>query len=926
MKYALVRAAGMRGLFTATVLTLIFTTAGTASAAEVFWGLTTDQQLVRFSDTAPGTPIVTLPITGLPAGEQMLAISIMSKGMFIGISSSGRVYTLDRHTGAATALAAQTGRLIVPSGAAFDFGNGELTSDTGQRIRINTSGDWGEILLPPFTPAGAHLVATGGGQEHAFGGNALAEEVVIDSATDQVYGVNRNANPPALLLVGALGVDTSDAAGLTNAVRNELDDSSRTAVYAALTVGGVPRLYLIDDTAHASLVGAIGSAPITSLTTDREVLRIIGPPGSTYPIPNSGAMSRVGLVEASTTVTFTLQRTGDDTVPADYQVQTLGGAATPGQDYVDVPPHSVHFEAGEAQKDIAITLIGDAVPERDEVFYLKAEEITSNFFRAADEFMIDILDDDNPAPVLTLTSPSSTTLTVLADSITISGTFNDDAPGVTASLLKLPLFEGSPYWSSDTSPFTFANIPLTLGVNRFSLYATDALGKTAGVSLVIVRGEEQSFIFAEGATGNFFDTDLLFANPNSEDVPVSIDFLREDGVVIPYTLTVPASRRVTVNVDAIPGLEATAMATLAHTSSAPIIAERTMRWGAGGYGASGDKASSAASTKWLFAEGSEGWFSTFLLLVNPQTSSNDVTVRFLLESGTPVTKTFTIAPRARLTIDAGSIPELVNQSFGMDVTFAQPGVAERSMYFGRSPLWAGGHESAGVTDAATEWFLAEGATGPFFETFVLAANPSSTPADVTFTFLTSTGAPITKTKQIAANGRLTVNIEMEDPALANVAVSTHVTSSVPIIVERSQYWPYTPDVWYEAHNSFGVTAPGTHWGLAEGRVGGPEGYQTYILLANPDPTQTAEILIRFLPDHGDPVYKFFSVPPASRFNVAVDLVQVPELVDVTFGAEIVSTKVPIIVERSMYSNANGQVWAAGTNATATRLRPGDFFP
>ena len=49
------------------------------------------------------------------------------------------------------------------------------------------------------------------------------------------------------------------------------------------------------------------------------------------------------------------------------------------------------------------------------------------------------------------------------------------------------------------------------------------------------------------------------------------------------------------------------------------------------------------------------------------------------------------------------------------------------MYFGTTRLFEGGHESAGVTDAAHEWFLAEGATGPFFETFVLVGNPSATP-------------------------------------------------------------------------------------------------------------------------------------------------------------------------------------------------------
>jgi hypothetical protein len=45
---------------------------------------------------------------------------------------------------------------------------------------------------------------------------------------------------------------------------------------------------------------------------------------------------------------------------------------------------------------------------------------------------------------------------------------------------------------------------------------------------------------------------------------------------------------------------------------------------------------------------------------------------------------------------------------------------------------------------------------------------------------------------------------------------------------------------------------------------------------------------------------------------------VPELAGESFGALIEATQ-PIVVERSMYSNANGTVWAAGTNATATPL-------
>ena len=65
--------------------------------------------------------------------------------------------------------------------------------------------------------------------------------------------------------------------------------------------------------------------------------------------------------------------------------------------------------------------------------------------------------------------------------------------------------------------------------------------------------------------------------------------------------------------------------------------------------------------------------------------------------------------------------------------------------------------------------------------------------------------------------------------------------------------------------------------------------------------------------------KTFTVNPNSRFNVAVSGAA-PELQNEEFGALIeVTNGLGIGVERAMYSDALGQVWAAGTNALATRL-------
>jgi autotransporter-associated beta strand protein len=429
----------------------------------------------------------------------------------------------------------------------------------------------------------------------------------------------------------------------------------------------------------------------------------------------------------------------------------------------------------------------------------------------------------------------------------------------------------------------------------------------------------RDYYLSEGATGTFFDLDILVANPTATAAPVTFTFLLPDGTTRVEQRTVAAFARLTLNVDTLAGLTDTAVSTVVTSDTGvPLVVERTMRWDASGYGAHTEKAAGGMSPVWYFAEGSQGFFSTYLLLVNPQDTAITATVVFLRAGAEPVTRTYPVNPKSRVTVDAGADPDLVGFSFGMTVTFDAPGVAERAMYFGTDPFWKGGHESTGATSPSANWFLAEGATGSYFETFVLIANPENTAATGTITFLPSTGVPVSKPFNVAAAGRLTINIEAEDPSLANAAVATQVAANHPVIVERAQYWPDPAPQWYEAHNSFGVTELGVKWGLAEGRVGGASAHQTYILLANPG-DNAAQVTITFLREIGAPFDKVFTVQPKSRFNVDTGPgTLVPELIDERFGALIVSNQ-PIAVERAMYSNAGGQVWAAGTNATATAL-------
>jgi subtilisin-like proprotein convertase family protein len=467
--------------------------------------------------------------------------------------------------------------------------------------------------------------------------------------------------------------------------------------------------------------------------------------------------------------------------------------------------------------------------------------------------------------------------------------------------------------------FIQANVPLRKGSNVVTtrVWTTGFFG--ADDTLTVNVGEF-AYYLAEGATGGFFDNEVTVANPTEEVATVAIDFLPEHGPPVPYAARVLPNTPLQIPVD--DSVPADAVSTVVHsTDGVPLAVERTMSWDGNGYGGHGGT-SARPETRWLFAEGSQGFFDTFVLLANDHATDVTATIRFLLEGGGVVTHPVTLPARQRVTVYAGDIAELVNRSFGIDVAASQPIIAERAMYFprGGARVFEGGTESAGVNAASHRWFLAEGATGPFFECYILLTNPDATVAHTTVTYLLPGGETIVRAVDVPANGRTTINVETVDPRLENTPVSTQIVSDVGIIAERSMYWPELSRGWREAHNSVGVTQGALRWGVADGRIGGPRGYATYILLANPNPAE-AEVEVSFLQGGVRGPARTFVLPPTSRHNVWVNN-DFPTLGDGLFSAEVrVLNYQPIIVEKALYWNAGTEIWAAGTGVIATPLPP-----
>jgi hypothetical protein len=356
---------------------------------------------------------------------------------------------------------------------------------------------------------------------------------------------------------------------------------------------------------------------------------------------------------------------------------------------------------------------------------------------------------------------------------------------------------------------------------------------------------------------------VLIANPNAIDAPVTVTFLKEGGDALVRQYTIAKESRLTIRVDEIPELaNASVSVKVVSDARLPLTVERTMFWDATHYGGHTSNAVPRAERRWIFAGGSQGFFDTYVLLANANATATTGTTTFLLENDAPVVKDVPLPAFSRKTVWAGDYAEVRDRSFGIIVDANDPVIAERAMYFGSAPgrQWPGGHVNTGTTAPSTSWFHAEGATGAFFYTFILLSNPQTTPAHVTLRFLLESGGEVTVAKTLAPQTRLTVNpADEDDPRLKAGSRSTVVTSDVPIVSERWMYWGGDASPFGEGHNSSGMVDTATNWGLADGRVGGPEQFSTYILLANPAP-ESAQVTVTYLREGGaTPIVKQYTV-------------------------------------------------------------------
>ncbi|GGY23098.1 DUF4394 domain-containing protein [Pseudoduganella albidiflava] len=232
------------------------------------FALTASNKLISFNRDMPGTVRTTAMISGLQAGENLLGIDFRpADGKLYGVGSTGRLYTIDTASGAATlkaTLMADAADTTAPFTAldGTDFGVDfnpvadrlRVVGNMGQSLRINV--DTGATTTDGNINGGAATTqVTASAYTNSFAGTGTTTLYALDTVTDMLY-IQNPPNNGTLATPVALGIDASAA--------NGFDIDARTNMgYMVATVAGARNLYSINLAATstpATLVAAVGGS------------------------------------------------------------------------------------------------------------------------------------------------------------------------------------------------------------------------------------------------------------------------------------------------------------------------------------------------------------------------------------------------------------------------------------------------------------------------------------------------------------------------------------------------------------------------------------------------------------------------------------------------------------------------------------------
>jgi hypothetical protein len=404
------------------------------------------------------------------------------------------------------------------------------------------------------------------------------------------------------------------------------------------------------------------------------------------------------------------------------------------------------------------------------------------------------------------------------------------------------------------------------------------------------------WLFAEGATWPGFEEWVLVQNPNSTPSTVAVNFMTPGGTVPGPELRLESLSRTSIRVnDFVPDQDvSTAISVL---SGDDVCAERVMyvNTADGKWGSHDSIGTASIAEKWYLAEGAT-WpgYDEWVLVMNPNEQAVRVVLTFQTPEGEVAGPSLELPAMTRQSVHVND--HLPGRDVSTVVTSLDDGlgvVAERSMYVRTADGKLGCHNSMGTFETSDAWGLAEGATWPGFEEWVLVQNPTTRAADVSFLFLTPQGVTRGPDVRVLPGKRESVRV---NDYLPDSDVSTLVVTEdegQKVVVERAMYISDATGK-RGAHNAIGSIFMSTAWMLPEGCTS--QGFDEWVLVMNPDAEESATVRLTFMKPGGVVRGPAASVPPASRETFHVNDYYTGDV------STLVESDRYVISERAMYVN------------------------
>ena len=241
-------------------------TAGRVHAALLY--ATSGNDIARFDTGATGV-VTSVPVTGLQTGESLVGIDVRPANQVLyGVGSTGRLYTLNPLTGAASAVNPTPQATLNGTSFAVDFNpvadRLRVISNTAQNLRLNPNDGSLAATDTAITPAGVTITGAGYSNNAPGGGGTGVTTLYAIDATNGVLttvgSVNGSPNSPnggvVGPTVGSLGVGT----GLDPRLGFDITGVNNGSAFASILTGGTDKLYSINlSTGAATQIGTIGT-------------------------------------------------------------------------------------------------------------------------------------------------------------------------------------------------------------------------------------------------------------------------------------------------------------------------------------------------------------------------------------------------------------------------------------------------------------------------------------------------------------------------------------------------------------------------------------------------------------------------------------------------------------------------------------------